>query len=47
MAGVGVDAQQKAATNWTFNTSTFDNILKNLKVVSTQLAMALLCKELH
>ena len=35
MAGVGVDAQQKAATNWTFNTSTFDNILKNLKVVST------------
>lgn len=33
-SGVGVDAQQKAASNWTFNTTTFDNILKNLKVIA-------------
>eukprot|EP00249_Psilotum_nudum_P019336 c27200_g1_i1 orf=2-1363(-) len=31
-AGIGVDVQQKAASNWAFNTTVFDNILKNLKV---------------
>lgn len=32
-SGVGTDAQQKAASNWTFNTTTFDSILKNLNVI--------------
>lgn len=32
-SGVGIDAQQKAASNWTFNTTTFDSILKNLNVI--------------
>lgn len=32
-SGVGVDAQQKAATNWAFNTTAFDNILKKLNVI--------------
>ncbi|KAI5063547.1 hypothetical protein GOP47_0022094 [Adiantum capillus-veneris] len=31
--GVGVDAKQKAASNWTFNTTAFDSILKNLNVI--------------
>lgn len=33
-AGIGTDEQKKAAANWTVNTHIFDNILKNLKVVS-------------
>eukprot|EP00246_Nothoceros_aenigmaticus_P016711 TRINITY_DN7783_c0_g1_i1.p1 TRINITY_DN7783_c0_g1~~TRINITY_DN7783_c0_g1_i1.p1 ORF type:complete len:507 (+),score=115.59 TRINITY_DN7783_c0_g1_i1:282-1802(+) len=33
-SGLGVDEKEKAARNWTFNTSTFDDILKNLRVVA-------------
>ncbi|KAJ7528572.1 hypothetical protein O6H91_15G008600 [Diphasiastrum complanatum] len=31
-SGIGVDAQKKAESIWTFNTTAFDSILKNLKV---------------
>ncbi|MCO5586107.1 hypothetical protein L7F22_040046 [Adiantum nelumboides] len=31
-SGLGIDAQQ-AASNWTFNTTAFDSILKNLNVI--------------
>ncbi|KAH7424239.1 hypothetical protein KP509_12G096600 [Ceratopteris richardii] len=33
-SGVGVDAKQKAASNWTLNTDAFDRILKNLNVIA-------------
>eukprot|EP00850_Spirogloea_muscicola_P026643 SM008988S23667 [mRNA] locus=s8988:21:540:- [translate_table: standard] len=40
-AGVGVAEAQRAASDWTVNTSVFDDILRNLNVLHGQLSQQL------